>query len=164
MRRTGLLLAVGALAVAAPADALAAKSFEGTTEQKNPATGKSRSVMLTVGDDNLLDRLRINWITRRCKLSRSRFQHFTAFRKPYDESTPDAFRDRGRFKVVDRGGIRSRVRIRLSGRRSLSNPADPATERWTGTLAARVVVRRRGKVIDRCRLRQITWQADLVVP
>ena len=162
MMRPGLLLAIGALAVAAPADALAAKSFQGTTEQKNATTGKSRTVMLTIGDDNLLDTLRLNWVTRRCKLSRSRFQHFTGFRKPYDESTPDAFTDRGSFKVADRGGIRSRVRVRLNGTRSQVDPANPATETWNGTFAARVVVRRRGRVIDRCRLREITWAATLV--
>ena len=155
MRFRTLLCCAGVLALAAPADAVAVKSFRGKTQQ-------DRTVSFRVGDDNLLDTLRINWITRRCASSGSRFQHMTSFRRPYDESTPDAFRDAGSFRVVEDGGrIRSRVTMTLTGRRAF-DPANPAAESWSGTLSARVVVRRRGRVIDRCRLRAITWNAALV--
>jgi hypothetical protein len=149
--------ATAALAVSftllAPSPALAAKSFAGKTKQQ-------RSVALTVGDDQLLQRLRVNWIARRCSTRGSRFQHITTFRPPFDASTPDAFHDAGAFTVRDRGGFRSRVRITLDGTRDF-DPANPAAESWSGTLRARVVVRRRGKVIDRCRLRSIPWSAAL---
>ncbi|HEX2087929.1 MAG TPA: hypothetical protein VHF89_19740 [Solirubrobacteraceae bacterium] len=154
--RTTLILTTAALVVAAvaPATASAVKNFEGNTQQ-------NRTITMSVGDDNLLDRLRINWITRRCALSGSRFQHITAFRRPYDESNIDAFRDVGSFTVADRGRIRSRVRVVLIGQRTF-DPANPAAEEWNGTFQASVVVRRRGRVIDRCRLRQIAWNATLV--
>ncbi len=51
--------------------------------------------------------------------------------------------------------------IYLAGRRTF-DPANPAAESWSGTLRANVVVRRRGRIIDRCRLRQINWNATLV--
>ena len=75
-------------------------------------------------------------------------------------ATPDEFNDAGSFTVADRGGIRSRVTITLTGRHAF-DPANPAAESWSGTLKANVVVRRRGKVIDRCNLRQINWSAGL---
>ena len=153
LRMTFATTAAAALATAAlvPATASADKTFRGKTQQ-------GRTVTMTTGDDNVLKILRINWLTRRCALSGSRFQHITLFRPPFDSATPDAFNDAGSFRVADDGGIRSRVTIYLAGRRNV-DPANPAVESWTGTLRANVVVRRRGRVIDRCRLRQITWNA-----
>ena len=147
------VVVVAALAV--PSQAAAVKNFRGKTQQ-------NRTVTLRIGDDQRLDTLRVNWITRRCALSGSRFQHITRFRRPFDQTSTDDFRDAGAFRVVEDGGrIRSRVAITLAGARTF-DPANPATESWSGTLSARVVVRRRGRVIDRCRLRQITWNATLV--
>ena len=151
--RTMLVTAVVAAALVAPSEAAAVKNFSGKTQQ-------NRSINLSIGDDQLLETARINWITRRCAQSGSRFQHITAFRRPYDSATPDAFTDAGSFTVRDRGRIRSRVRITFAGQRTF-DPANPAAETWNGTLKANVVVRRRGRVIDRCRLREITWTATL---
>lgn len=155
--RTPVLLTIAALSVAlvAPSNAAAVKNFRGKTQQ-------GRTIKLTIGDDGLLQTLNINWITRRCRHSRARFQHRTTFRPPFDTSTPDAFSDAGAFTDIQSGGIRSRVNITLGGQRTQLDPADPATERWKGTLKASVVVRRRGKVIDRCTLRQITWTSGPV--
>ena len=148
---------LGAAAIAAcavvPATAAADKTFTGKTAQ-------NRSLTVKTGDDNVLKSFRINWITRTCKLSGSRFQHITGFRPPFDVATPDGFNDAGAFTVADRGGIRSRVKITLTGTHAF-DPAVPAAESWSGTLKANVVVRRRGKVIDRCNLRRINWTAGL---
>lgn len=151
--RAALPLALAALVTVAalPSTAAAEKIFRGKTQQ-------DRRVTLRVGDDDLLDRLRINWYTARCRQSGARFRHFTSTRRPYDESNIDAFRDVFSFTVRDDGGIRSRVRLVLTGTRV----TDQAAEAWNGTLSASVVVRRRGRVIDRCRLRQIGWRARLV--
>ena len=154
--RTRILIVTAAVAVGliAPSQAAAVKNFSGKTSQ-------NRTIKLTVGDDNLLQTLNVNWITRRCRKSSARFQHRTVFRPPFDNSTPDAFDDAGAFTDRDQGGIRSRVSITLTGRRTF-DPANPAAEKWDGTLKANVVVRRRGRVIDRCVLRQITWTAGPV--
>jgi hypothetical protein len=153
--RTRSLLAAATVSVglAVPAEAMAVKNFRGKTEQQ-------RTVSLQIADDNLLNTLRINWITRNCTQNGSRFQNITRFRRDYDESTPDRFRDTGAYTVRDDGGIRSRVSITLAGDRT-TDPADPAAETWKGTFSARVTVRRRGKVIDRCRLRAIDWSATI---
>lgn len=153
--RTPALLATAAVAVAlaAPSQAAADTSFSGKTAQ-------NRSVSLTTGDDGVLKTFRINWLTRRCALSGSRFQHITRFRPPFDESTPDLFDDERSFTVADRGRIRSRVTLTLTGQHAL-DPAVPEAEKWFGTLKAKVVVRRRGKVIDRCTLRSTNWEAGL---
>ncbi len=146
--RLRLLIVPVVALLALPATAIADTTYRGKTQQK-------RTVALTFGADNLLQTARINWITRRCAESGARFQHITSFRTPFDASTPEAFRDAESFRVDDRGGIRSRVNITFAGRRA-------SDALWRGTLRARVVVRKRGKVIDRCRLREITWSAKLV--
>jgi hypothetical protein len=152
--RTPLCGAVAVAALAAPSEAAAVKDFTGQTQQH-------RVVDLRIGDDNLLHTARINWITRNCSQSGSRFQNMTRFRKPYDESTPESFRHVGTETVTDdEGRIRSRVRVTFTGRHFL-DPANPAAEKWVGTISASVVVRRRGRVIDRCRLRSTTWKAGL---
>ena len=153
--RTPLLLTAAVLAVAlvAPSQAAADKSFAGKTAQ-------NRSVSLTTGDDNVLKTFRVNWLTRKCALSGSRFQHITRFRPPFDSATPDAFTDAGSFTVADRGRIRSRVTMTITGQHAF-DPAVPEAEKWFGTLKAKVVVRRRGKVIDRCTLRSTNWEAGL---
>ena len=153
--RTPVLLAIAAFAVAlvAPSQAVADKNFSGKSAQ-------NRTVSLTTGDDNVLKTLRINWLTRRCAQSGARFQHITRFRPPFDVATPDEFRDAGSFTVRDSGGYRSRVSITIAGRHAF-DPANPAAENWSGTVSARVVVRRRGRVIDRCRLRSVNWSAGL---
>jgi hypothetical protein len=152
--RTVLSCAVVVAALAAPSEAAAVKNFSGKTQQ-------NRTVTLRIGDDNLLDRFRINWLTRRCTQAGTRLQHITPFTRPYDESTPDAFRDAGSFVIRDDGGVRIRVSITITGQRRF-DPADPGAESWSGTMSARAVVRRRGRVIDRCRRRPITWNAALV--
>jgi tRNA/tmRNA/rRNA uracil-C5-methylase (TrmA/RlmC/RlmD family) len=152
--RTLLFSALVAVAgLIAPAQAAAIKKFTGKTQQ-------NRTINLTIGDDGTLESGNINWITRRCAQSGSRFQNITRFTGPYDQDTPEAFSDSGAYTVRDRGRIRSRVSVTLSGQHFF-DPANPAAEKWVGTFKATVVVRRRGRVIDRCRLRSTTWEAGL---
>jgi hypothetical protein len=151
--RTYLFSAVAVAALAAPSEAAAVKNFAGKTQQ-------NRTINLTIGDDGMLDTARVNWISRNCAQSGSRFQNITRFRKPYDESTPESFRDVGSYTVRDRGRIRSRVTVTFAGRHFF-DPANPAAEKWVGTISARVVVRRGRRVIDRCRLRSTSWEAGL---
>ena len=154
MRRSSAVLGAGlvAAALAVPSDAAAVKRFEGKTQQ-------GRTVKLTIGDDGLLQSARINWVTKACSLSGSRFQHLTGFRPPFDSTTADAFTDAGSFTEPDKGGFRSRVTVTFSGSRAV-DPANPAAETWSGTFSAKVVVRKRGKVVDRCTRKSITWSAS----
>ncbi|MBE2315205.1 hypothetical protein DVA67_004420 [Solirubrobacter sp. CPCC 204708] len=82
-----------------------------------------------------------------------RFNEHTTFRPRLDVATADAVQDAGTYRVRYRGGLRARITVTLAGAR------DPATDRWSGTLAGKVMVTRRGKVIDRCEVKQLTWNA-----
>lgn len=149
MRKPTVILLSSAVltgAAIAPSEALADKSFRGKTQQ-------GRTVAITTDDNNVLERMRVNWLTRRCSQSGSRFQHFTRFIPPFKVATPGSFDDGGALTVRDPGGIRSRVRITVAGR------YDAAGNKWNGWVQARVVVRKNGTVIDRCTLRRVYFTA-----
>ena len=77
----------------------------------------------------------------------------TGLRPPFDVATPDASMDRGTYRVSAGDGERAASPARSSGQR------DPATDRWSGTLAVKVMVTKRGKVIDTCELKRLRWNA-----
>jgi len=139
--------------LAAPAGASAAKVFQGKTQQ-------GRAVTVRVGDDGLVERVRVRWKAVRCRRGKAFFQDETTFRARFDDSRPEAFADAGRYTVSERGALRSRITIRIDGSREL-DAANPAAEAWTGTLRATIVVRRRGRAFDRCTLPSIGWRAEL---
>lgn len=144
---------LSALALAAlPASAAADKRFEGETAQ-------GRTVILRTSDDDVLESLRINWKVKPCR-NGGRVQDFTAFRPPSDAAEPEAFSVARAFTIAQDRGIRTRVRLSAEGRHVLA-PARPAAERWRGTLKGTMVVRRRGRVIERCTLRRLSWSARL---
>ncbi len=61
--------------------------------------------------------------------------------------------DAGTYRKRTKGGYRARITGTFAGQR------DPATDRWTGTWAVKVMVTRKGKVVDRCALKRVTWKA-----
>lgn len=140
------LLTVTAL-VAADATA-EAKVFRGKT-------GQGRAASVVIGSDGLLRTARIDWRAR-CRAGRA--QDKTAFRRPHDESSPDAFSDSGTYRGRDDDGYRLRFTTTVRGRRI----AGPGTERWRGTFSAKVLVTRRGRYVDTCRVRGLRWSARLV--
>ncbi len=152
MTKRAVLTAAAACAAVAvvPSSASAAKSFSGKTQQ-------DRAITVRVGDDGIVNFVRVAWRTRRCR-SGEFLQDRTDFRPPFDGATADAFDDKGTYTLRQRGGIRIRVTIDVSGRR-IADPANPAVSSWQGTVKSTGVVRRSGKVIDRCTLRSIGWTA-----
>ena len=124
--------------VAAAASA-EAKVFRGKTSQ-----GRSASVV--IGSDGLLRNARVNWRAR-CRGGRAHDK--TAFTRPHDESTPDAFYDAGVYRGRDDDGYRLRFTVSIRGTRI----ADDRGERWRGTFRAKVLVTRRGRYVDTCRAR-----------
>jgi len=140
------LLAVAALLAA---DVTAeAKVFRGDTSQ-------GRHVSLVVGSDNLLRTARVTW---RARCRKGRVFDKTAFMRPHDRSTPDSFFDAGTYRDRDPGGFRLRFTTTVRGRPI----AGPGTERWRGSFSAKVLVTRRGRYVDTCRLRGLRWSARLV--
>ena len=146
-----MIPAVLATVAVAPAPASAAKTFTGKTQQNRPIT-------VRVGDDGIVDNVRVSWRTRRCR-SGEFLQDRTDFRPPFDTATVDAFDDVGTYRLRQRGGYRIRITITLTGKR-IVDPASPAAEKWQGTVRSTAVVRRNGRTIDRCSLRSIGWTAN----
>ena len=142
--------AVLATVAAVPATASAEKTFTGKTQQDRPIT-------VRVGDDGVVNNVRVSWRTRRCR-SGEFLQDRTDFRPPFDTGTVDAFDDVGTYSLRQRGGYRIRITITLTGKR-IVDPANPAAEQWQGTVRSTAVVRRNGRTIDRCSLRSIGWTA-----
>ena len=136
-------LACGACAVAAVPPAWAAETLRGTTAQ-------SRPVVLTVGDEGRVERVRVGWKAR-CRRARASFEDTTNVLPPFERSDADGFRATGTYTTRDRGRIRSTVTLTVEGAR--------AGERWTGSVRATVRVRRRGRAHDRCTLAPTRWSA-----
>jgi hypothetical protein len=139
-----------AAAAAAPAAASADTLFTGKTQQNRPVTVRT-------GADGVVNLARLTWKTARCRTD-NELQLVTGFRPTFDTATTEAFGDSGSYTARLRGGIRIRVTPTISGRRVV-DPADPAKVSWQGTFRATAVVRRNGRVIDRCTQRSVGWTA-----
>lgn len=131
------------LSTAAPA-AAEAKNYKGKTSQ-------GREVKLRTGADGVVSRVALGY--RAPCGDGYRFNEHTTFRPAFDAATTDTVQDTGTYRVRYRGGLRARITPTLAGQR------DPATDRWSGTLAVKIMVTRKGKVIDQCELKRLTWTA-----
>ena len=142
----GIVLALAAAVVlGAGAEAAGAEVFRGKT-------GQGRSASVVIGTDGLLRTARINWRAR-CRFGR--VVEKTSFMRPHDVSTPDAFEDGGVYRKRQRGGYRLRFTPVVRGRRITG----PRGERWRGTFRAKVLVTRRGRYVDTCRIARLRWSA-----
>lgn len=140
------LLSVAALLAA---DSTAqAEVFRGDTEQ-------GRRASLVVGADGLLRTARVNW---RARCRRGRLASRTVFLRPHVRSTPERFSDSGTYRRRQQGGYRLRYTTTVRGRRI----AGGGRQRWRGSFGATVLVTRRGRYVDTCRVRGLRWTAQLV--
>jgi hypothetical protein len=147
-----LAVAAVSLSAFAAADATAeAKVFRGKT-----SGGRAASVV--VGSDGLVRNARINW---RASCAHGVVHDKTAFTRPHDASTPDSLLDAGTYRSRDKDGERLRFTVRIKGTRDF-DPAHPERERWHGSFRAKVLVSRRGRYVDTCRVRALRWTARLV--
>jgi hypothetical protein len=143
MRRLFPLAVVAGLAAfASPASADI--RFEGRTSQGRP-------VLLVAEDDGVPKRGAIQWRAR-CRRSGSRPTEGTGFRKPFDVSGRRRFRDAGSYRRRYRNGERVTFTVRISGRKV-------GPRRWTGRFRLDAVVRRGGRIVDRCSARGVRWSA-----
>jgi hypothetical protein len=112
-------------------------------------TSQNRSAELQTNDRRLPVRVQIAW---RASCSRGIFRETTTFLRPYDLRTTKEIRDAGSYTLRD-GNLRYRIRTHVRGRRV-------APRRWRGTFGATAVVRRDGRVIDRCPSGTVNWRAS----
>lgn len=103
--------------------------------------------------DGTVRLVRIGWRAP-CRDAGFRFDSVTDFPAPLREQTLDALAESGPYTLRDKGGVRSRVRVALRGRRV-------SPHEWRGTFRASVTVRRHGRVIDVCRRRTVRWRASV---
>jgi len=136
------------LAIAIAALALLPAAAEATTYRGKTSQGRAASIR--TGADGVVNRVRISW--RAPCGQNKRFVEATIFRPPFDMATGDALQDAGTYRIRS-SGVVGRITITVTANR------DAARNTWTGTLAVSVQVSRRGRVIDRCRLRRLTWRA-----
>jgi hypothetical protein len=111
-----------------------------------------------VGSDDLVRRARVNW---RATCRHGRYVDRTDFTPPLDVSTADRIADEGVYRTRTGDGIRSRVTIRLRGRR-VFDPDHPRRELWRGTVRVQVLVTRDGRYLDTCAVRRLRWVVRLV--
>jgi len=135
--------AAALLGAAAPADAA---YWKGKTAQ-------GRTVTVRTGADGLVTKVRIRWRTR-CR--DGALTGGTAFARPIDRLEPAAFEDGGTSQARVEGGIRSTDTAFVQGRLRAGG------RRWRGTFHMRNVLRRDGRVIDRCRVGKMRWSARRV--
>jgi hypothetical protein len=142
MRQLAPLAAVAGLAALA-GPAVADIRFEGRT-------GQGRVALLVAEDDGVPKRGAIHWQAR-CRRG-GRVVQGTGFSRPLDLTTRRRIRDVGTYRTRRYpGGIRLTVRARVSGRKV-------GPRRWRGRFSARALVRRRGRVVNRCTVRGIRWR------
>jgi hypothetical protein len=135
----GAVALLGTLAGSAAADV----RFEGRT-------GQGGFALLVAEDDGVPKRVMIRWRAS-CRRPGFRVTESTTFRRSLDHATRRRVRDAGSYRLRDRDGERFRLVVRIGGRRA-------GPRRWVGTFRARVVVRRAGRVLDRCSVRGVRWR------
>lgn len=147
--RPALPLLVLPLLTAAPAAAQAPPvAYQGET-------GQSKRIAVQTDAQQRVSRVTIAW-TASCRRGRG-LSTQTVVVPPRRTVTRDRFATAGAFTMRQKGGYRIRVRLSIEGLRdtAVANGGD----RWTGTMTVSAVVRRRGKVVDRCRLPMTVWSA-----
>ena len=144
MYRPLVSAALSALLLAAVPAVADAKHYKGRSSQ-------GRVVTLRTGGDGVVNRVQIGW--RAPCGQRIVYNGRTGWRPSFDVATGDAVQDTGTYRVRVRGGFRARITTTLVGQRN------PAADRWAGTLAVKVLVARRGKVVDTCQLKRLRWTA-----
>jgi hypothetical protein len=132
---------LGAFAGPAAADI----RFEGRTSQGGYA-------LLVAEDDGVPKRGLIRWRAD-CRRPGFRIRESTVFSRPLDLSTRRRFRDVGSYRENSGGRYRITYKLRTSGRKV-------GPRRWVGSFRARAVVRRGGRVWDRCSVRGVRWRVS----
>ena len=120
-------------------------------------TGQGGLVELRTNETGATGAITIRWRAR-CTNGRTFHRQVTSFELLGEETPPTrrmAVRDR--FKAPDRGGRIGTIFVRLNGR-FVRSSRGPGLNRWEGTLRARIVVRRHGRLAERCAMRT-RWRA-----
>jgi len=155
------LLAAVAVVLGAPV-AVASAQEPPPPEEPPPAgpqtfrgeTVQNRAVSVRTDAAGIPNRYRLEWVGT-CRRDGFRYSTRTLAAGAFDTATVDRLRDTARFRERSRGRIVATIDTTTSAARQPAESGD----RWTGTFRATIVVRRRGRTIDRCRTRTLRWSA-----
>jgi hypothetical protein len=111
-------------------------------------TAQDRRVTVRTGGDDVVNQVRISW---RARCRKGNYTSTTRFVPPLDKASTTAFQDAGTYRARIPGGYRARHTV------SVSAVLDGGV--WRGTFRVRTRVTRKGKFIDRCRLKRVRWSA-----
>ena len=145
-KRAMRILVATLVAVLAFGAVAEAKSFRGQTSQKRMAS------MLT-GKDGLVKRIRISY-SAPCSDPRYRFPNVLRIEPPFRTSTEDEVTQTVTLRDRLSGGGRSRQTATVTARRAVDAGGE---ESWSGTFKTRAVLTKRGKRLDTCELKHVTW-------
>lgn len=134
-------------AVAAPA-ATGPATFNGSTNQ-------GRGVQLRTDADAVPSLVRIAWKAH-CRRAGYSYRTSTRFAAPFESADTESLSDSGRY-TERTATTRASIYTTLTAAHQAGDATTPET--WTGSLVTKVVVYRKGKVIDVCRLRKVTFKA-----
>jgi len=141
MRAVIALAALCAVAATLPASAAAA-TYKGKTKQ-------GRSAVVTTDTDGLATRVKIGW---KATCDEGTYTSRTIFMPPFDTLTSTEFSRVGSYTARPEGYV-SAIHVSVHG------TWKEETDRWRGTFAVRVNVRKDGKLVDSCRLKKLKWSA-----
>jgi hypothetical protein len=156
-RGTALVVAVAAGATAAVAGAVPPPpdgTFQGNTSQSNI---ERHRIQVETNADGHVQRVFIQWRAK-CKV---KGQFWTSTTKVANgpnglAQSGDQFSRKKTYTGDAGGGVKGRITYTLKGH---FEDNDNAAGTWT----AKVIVKRKGKKIDTCKLPQITWTAQRVI-
>jgi hypothetical protein len=134
-------VAAGCLTAAAPA---------GADVLYRGKTGQGLRAGLRTSDQGEMRVMRFHWAVR-CRRPGFRAMNSTAFRPPFARPGTDFLADGGPYVMRIRDGIRLHIDAGVRARRR-------SATRWTGTFRISIVVKKRGRVLDRCGPRRVRWR------
>lgn len=138
-----LSLALGCAVVLAAPPAAEGKTWRGETEQ-------GRAVSVRTGSDDLVNQVRVAW---RAPCRKGHYVSRTLFVPPFDLSEAERFEHAGSYRSRLKDGYRARHSVSVRG--TLGSDG-----RWRGVFSVRTRVRRDGRLVDRCRLEGLRWEAS----
>jgi hypothetical protein len=147
---TAFAVAAGTAAVALAVPPPPTSTFEGETSQ---TTIKKHGVQVKTDANAHVSRVIVQWRAK-CK-AKGKFWTSTTPVTAGPNGLPqsgDVFSRKRTYTANAGGGIKGKITYSLSGQFTDNDNAN-------GTFSAKVVVRKRGKKIDSCKLPKITWSA-----
>ena len=117
-------------------------------------TAQHRSASVVVAADGTVARIRIRY-SARCRQPGFRFPNTMEVVPPFTSATPDAVRERLTLHEPLAGGGHTTQTVAIDARRV-------SATLWRGTFSTTVILVKKHRWLDTCRLEHVTWRAKLI--